>query len=127
LTVALTLKSYESQSKLSLGLAVLGGVAAVGVLFLMHRNFDAASFYLTYNPKASWLIIVGLGIFVALASSTVGFFVALHSAGQRRNKRSALAWQAFFLNAIIITITLCAACFLWYTRNPLVPKAVAGG
>jgi hypothetical protein len=121
------LKTYEAQSKLSFWLAVLGGLATLGVLFLIHRNFDRASFYVTYNPQASWLMVVGAGMFVALASSTVGFFVALHSAGQRRNSRSALAWQAFFLNAIIITITLCAAFFFLLTRNPLVPKAAGGG
>ncbi len=117
------LKTYEAQSKLSLGLAVLGGLAALGVLYLMRRNFDPAGFYVTYNPQASWLLVVGTGMFVALASSTIGFFVALNSAGQRRNTRSALAWQAFFLNALIITITLCAASFFFFTRNPQIPAA----
>ena len=119
--MASKLKTYEAQSKLSFWLAVLGGLAALGVLTLMYRNFDRAAFYVTYNPHASWLMVFGAGLFVALASSTVGFFVALNSAGQRRNTRSALAWQAFFLNALIITITLCAAFFFLFTRNPLIP------
>jgi hypothetical protein len=119
--VAFKLKTYENQAKLSVGLALLGGLAIVGVLVLMFRNFDRAAFYVTYNPQGLWLPLVGGGLLVALAAGTVGFFVALNSAGQRRNTRSALAWQGFFLNAVIITVTLAAMAFFLFTRNALVP------
>jgi uncharacterized membrane protein len=76
----------------------------------------------TYNPNGFWLPTLGVGILVALAAAAIGFFVALNSAGQRRNTRSALAWQAFFVNAVIITVVLSAALFFLFTRNPFVPK-----
>ncbi len=120
--MAFKVKTYEDQAKLSVWLAALGGLAILGVLFLMFRNFDPATFYVTYNPNGFWLPTLGVGLLVALAASMIGFFVALNSAGQRRNTRSVLSWQAFFLNAVIITVTLSAAAFFVFTRNPFAPK-----
>jgi hypothetical protein len=117
--VASKLKTYEAQAKLSFWLAFPGGLAALVVVGLIYRNFDRASFYVNYNPNGFWLPVLGLGLLVALAASTTGFFVGLNSAGRRRNTRSALAWQGFFLNAAIITLTLAAAAFFFFTRNPL--------
>jgi hypothetical protein len=112
-------KSYEDQAKLSVGLAILGGLAALGVLILMCRNFDAASFYVTYNRKSLWLPLLAGGLLVGLGAGTVGFLVGLNSAGQRRNKRSGLSWQGFFLNALVLTVVLAAAIFFVFTRNPV--------
>lgn len=120
--MAFKVKTYEDQAKLSVWLGALGGLAILGVLFLMFRNFDRATFYVTYNPSGFWLPTLGVGLLVALVASTIGFFVALNSAGQRRNTRSVLSWQAFFLNAAIITVTLSAAAFFVFTRNPFTPK-----
>lgn len=122
--MALKLKTYEDQAKLSVWLAALGGLAALGVLVLIFRNasFEGSTIYVTYNPNGFWLPTLGVGILVALAAAAIGFFVALNSAGQRRNTRSALAWQAFFVNAVIITVVLSAALFFFFTRNPFVPR-----
>lgn len=116
-TVAFNLKSYESQAKLSVFLAVLGGLAALGVIGLMGRNFDRGSFFVNYNPRGLWLPVLGAGLLVGLAAGVVGFFVGLHSAGQRRNPRSALSWKGFFLNAAVIIVMLCAGIFFYFTRN----------
>jgi prepilin signal peptidase PulO-like enzyme (type II secretory pathway) len=120
--VAFKLKTYEGQAKVSVLLAVLGGLALVGVLALICRNFDLATWFTTYNPNGFWLPILGVGLLAALAASTIGFFVGLHSAGQRRNTRSALAWLGFFVNALIITAALSSAALFVFTRNPIVPK-----
>jgi hypothetical protein len=120
--VAFNLKSYENQAKLSVYLAVLGGLAALGVIGLMGRNFDRISFFVTYNPKGFWLPLVGTGLLLGLGAGTAGFFVGLHSAGQRRNPRSALSWKGFFLNALVIMIMLSAGIFFYFTRNAMVTK-----
>lgn len=112
-------KTYEDQAKLSVVLSVLGALATVGVIVLMLRNFDAGSFYVSYNPKTLWLPMVGVGILVGLSAGTVGFFVALNSAGQKRNKNSGLSWQGFFLNALVLTVILSACVFFFFTRNAI--------
>ncbi len=117
--MALKLSSYEGQAKLSIALAVIGGLAALVAVGLVYRNFDRASFYVSYNPHSAWLPLVGLGLMTAVAAGAIGFFIALNSAGQRRNPLSALAWQAFFLNAIVLTVVLATAVFLVFTRNPI--------
>jgi hypothetical protein len=117
--VALKLNTYEGQAKLSLYLGVLAALAAVAVVGLIARNFDRTMFYVTYDAKGTWLPMMGAGMMGGLIAGTVGFFVALNSAGQRRNTRSKLSWQAFFLNAAVITILLSMAAFFYFTRNAI--------
>lgn len=117
--MAFNLRTYEAQAKLSVALAVLGGAAAVVIAGMIIRNFDAAAFYVTYNAKGPWLLIVALGLMVGLGAATAGFFIGLNSAGQKRNKLSALAWQGFFLNALVLVVLLGAAVFVYFTRNPV--------
>lgn len=117
--MALKLSSYEGQAKLSVALGVIGGLAALAVVALVFRNFEATSFYVTYNPKGAWLPLVGLGMAVGMGAGGIGFFMALNSAGQRRNPLSALAWQAFFLNAVVLTVVIATAILLVFTRNPI--------
>jgi hypothetical protein len=117
--VSFNLKSYEDQAKLSMGLAVLGGVVVLGVIVLLGRNFDRVAFFVNYNPKGIWLPLVGAGILLSLLAGTVGFFIGLNSAGQRRNARSALSWKGFFLNALVIIVTLSTGIFFYFTRNAI--------
>ena len=115
--MALKLKTYEDQAKLSLYLGVLAALVAAAVVALLARNFDRTTFYVTYNAQGTWLPLLGAGMLGGLIAGTVGFFVALNSAGQRRNTRSKLSWQAFFLNAVVITVLLATVAFFVFTRN----------
>ena len=79
--MAFKLKTYEDQAKLSLGLGVLGALAVVGVIVLLWRRFDHITFYVTYNTTSVFLPVLGAGMLGGLIAGTVGFFVALNSAG----------------------------------------------
>ena len=115
--MALKLKTYEDQAKLSVALGALGVLAAAAMIALLVWKFDHVTFFVTYNSQGPFLPILGLGLLGGLAAGVTGFFVGLHSAGQRRNTRSALAWQGFFLNAIVLTLVISAAAFFFFTRN----------
>jgi hypothetical protein len=115
--VASKLNTYENQAKLSVVLGLVGSAALLGVIVMMRKNFDAATFYITYNTASLWLPLLGSGLLVGLLAGAAGFFVALNSAGQRRNIQSSLAWKGFFLNAIVITGLLAASIFFYFTRN----------
>jgi hypothetical protein len=119
LPVAFKLKSYESQSLLSVLLALVGGVAALGAVGVMARGFDKASFYVNYSSRSMFLPTLAGALLVGLAAAVIGFFIALNSAGQKRNTRSRLAWQGFFLNALVLTIVLLAGVFFYFTRNAI--------
>ncbi|MEW6252359.1 MAG: hypothetical protein AB1716_17105 [Planctomycetota bacterium] len=116
------LSRYEDQAKLSFYLGLLGLAAVAGVMFLLFRNFDLTTFYVSYDPKRSFLPVLGAGMLVGLVAAGVGFFMSLNSAGQKRNTLSRLAWQAFFLNAIVITCLLSAGLFFMFTRYQVVAK-----
>jgi uncharacterized membrane protein len=117
MAVASKLNTYENQAKLSVLLGIVGFAALLSVIVMMRKNFDSATFYTTYNTESLWLPLFGGGLLVGLGVATVGFFIGLNSAGQRRNTQSSLAWKGFFLNAIVITCLLTAAIFFFFTRN----------
>jgi len=117
--VALNLKTYEGQTILSTALAVLGAVASVATWGLLVRRFDRTAFYVSFNFGGALQPVLGLGLLVGLGAGVIGFFMALNSAGQKRNTRSALAWKSFFLNALVITLALSAVVFFFFTRNPV--------
>jgi len=121
--VAFNLRRYENQAKLSVILAAVGGAAAVGVAALLVLKFDREVFFVTYNANGLFLPVLGAGLVGGLAAATVGFFVALNSAGQRRNPRSALSWRGFFLNAAVIAVLLSATVFFYLTHNAIVPRS----
>ncbi len=124
--MAPNLHTYETQARLSVYLAALGAAAAVGTAGMIIRNFDRAAFYVTYNAKGPWLLVVGIGLMIGLGAATAGFFMGLNSAGQKRNKLSSLAWKGFFLNAAVLMVLLGAAVFLYFTRNPITIKTEMG-
>lgn len=113
------LKSYESQATISVILAGLGAFGVMVALFCVLKGFDWQVFMLTYNSKGPRLILLGASLFVSLAAGVVGFCVGFNSAGQRRNKKSRLAWIGFFTNAALIAVSLMVAIFFVLTRNPI--------
>lgn len=114
--MALKLRAYETQAKLSIGLAIGAAVSMFGTVFLLLRNFDATNFLIAYRSSSMYMPALGATILLSLGLATIGFFVGLNSAGQKRNKQSQLSWIGFFLNASVITLSLCCGVFFWFTR-----------
>jgi hypothetical protein len=117
--MAMNLKSYEGQAKVSMYLGVLGVLGVLGAIVLLARNFSRENFWIAYRGSSMWLPLLLLAMLVAVGAGVVGFFLSLHSAGQRRNTRSDLSWRAFFLNALVITLALSVGVFFWITRYPM--------
>ncbi len=124
--VAFKLSRYEDQAKLSVYLGLLGIAAACCAAFLILQRFELTTFYVTYNPQKPLLPVIGGGLLIGLAAGVCGFFLGLNGAGQKRNTRSRLSWQGFFLSALAIMFTLSTAVFFYFTRNPVVPPQPFG-
>lgn len=116
-------KSYESQAQLSVILGVIGGACTLVAAGAVFQRFDLQSFWVRYSKESILLPAVIGTLLFALAASTIGFFVGLHSAGQRRNKRSRLSWTGFFLNAGVITLALSTGVFFWIAKYAAVAMA----
>ncbi len=81
----MNLKTYEGQTILSTALAVLGAVASVATWGLLVRRFDRTAFYVSFNSEGLFQPVLGLGLLVGLGAGVIGFFMALKSAGHKRN------------------------------------------
>lgn len=110
------LNAHEKQAKLSLLLAGISILFAVGLTGLIFRNFHAQFFEVIYDANGRFYPIILATIAVAGITSAIGFLIGLNSAGQKRNTLSKLSWQGFFVNAIALTLTLCMALFFFLTK-----------
>lgn len=116
---------YETRTKLSLILVIIGGLSVLLLTAGVLRHFDFSEFVAPYR-KNSLRFFGILGTFaVSFASSLIGFFLALNCAGQKRNPNSRLAWQTFFLHAAILTISMCVMIVFFFAREELIE--VSGG
>jgi hypothetical protein len=124
--VARTLRRspYETQARVSLVLAVIGGLSALLLVYcVFFRYFSFQEFAARYVEGSPRLYVIIASAFLGIGAGGVGFFVGLNSAGQRRNPLSNLAWTAFFLNAAVLLITLCTSVVFWIARDPIYPTS----
>ena len=114
-------KNYEKQAKLSVILAIIGGVCTLAGAFFILQRFSLENFWVAYNPKSPRLMMIGGALFLGLAFAGIGFFVAHNSAGQRLNKQNKLSWTGFFLSAAVVTLAMCCGVFFYLTRYAFEP------
>lgn len=113
--------TYEMQAKLSVALAIVGGLSALLAAFFILSKFDYQTFLFTYNVQGKRFLVIVAGLAVGLLTGGIGFLVGLNSAGQRLNKQNRLSWTGFFLSEAVIALTISIGIFLFWTRNPMRP------
>ena len=111
---------YEVQARWSLLLAVIGGLCALALIASIFRYFDFSQFAAYYKKDSPRFYAIIVSSLLGLAASGIGFFVALNSAGQRRNTLSGLAWKTFFVHALIITVTVCMMLIFLFAREEVI-------
>ena len=108
---------HELQAKWSLWLAIAAGLSTLALIVGVLRHFSFTEFAAYYaEGSLRFYGIIATALF-SLAASGIGFFVALNSAGQRRNALSGLAWKTFFAHALIIGVTLCVSIIFFFARE----------
>ena len=108
---------HETQAKLSLVLAVIGGLCALALIVCVFYHFDFEEFTAKYKTGTLRFFVILGSTALGIAASAIGFFVALNSAGQKRNRLSSLAWTTFFVNAVAGTVTVCVFVIFWFAKE----------
>ncbi len=109
---------YERNAKLSVGLAALGGLAALAAMAMVLQNLHTEpSFEVRYAAGSKRFMAILGATAVALLAGTIGFFTGLSSAGHKRNKLSHLSWTGFFSNAGVLTIAMSVFVFFWLAKE----------
>lgn len=112
---------HELQTKLGVIMAAVGTVCALVLCAGVLRRFSFTDFAAYYVAGSLRFYGILGAAFVAGVASTIGFFVSLNAAGQKRNRLSSLAWKMFFVNAVLITITLCVFFVFWRAKEEVYP------
>lgn len=108
---------YEMQAKLSLVMAAIAGLCALALAVCVFYHFDFEEFTARYAAGTLRLFVILGSTALGIAASAIGFFVALNSAGRRRNRLSSWAWTAFFANAVAGTVTVCVFVIFWFAKE----------
>jgi uncharacterized membrane protein len=108
---------YEMQAKLSLILAAIGGVCALALAVCVFYHFNLEEFTAYYKTGTLRFMVILGSTALGIVASAIGFFVALNSAGRKRNRLSSLAWTAFFVNAVAGTVTVCVFVIFWFAKE----------
>ena len=111
---------YEARTKLSLILAVIGGLSMLVLLAGVFHRYDFNEFAAPYKKNSIRFFGIIGAFLLACLSGGAGFFLSLNAAGQKRNTKSALAWRTFFMHAVIITISLCVMILFYFTRYEII-------
>ena len=111
---------HELQAKWSLLLAIAAGLSTLVLILGVFRHFSFADFEAKYVKNSLRFYGIIATTLFSLGASGIGFFVALNSAGQKRNPLSGLAWKTFFMHALIITVTLCIFLVFFFAKEEVV-------
>lgn len=115
--------TYEKQGKLGITLGIVAAAAALGVAYLLFRNYEPEVARIVYGEGSNYILIVIGGLGVALIAAGAGFLLGFNSAGQKRNTNSRLSWMAFFLNAAMIAFVLSLAMVFFLMRLQLIKQS----
>ncbi len=111
---------HETQARISLGLAIIGGLGALMLTVCVFWRFSFGDFAAYYREDSLRFYLILASFLLAMAASGIGFFVALNSAGQKRNNLSGLAWITFFTHAAILLIALCVFVVFYFAKEAVV-------
>lgn len=115
--MAFDLKAAETHSRLSVACGVASGLAALFALWMLSRNYEGSAKFVYYSQSGLWLPIFLVAILFGLLFGAGGFLLGLTSAAKKRNALTRLSWIGFFVSAGMVTLTLCAGVFFYFTRN----------
>ncbi|MGD8452973.1 MAG: hypothetical protein PVJ57_14230 [Phycisphaerae bacterium] len=126
--MAVRQNTYEKQAKLSVLLAIVGGVCTLAGAFFILRAFDPTSFQTVYSSRSLRLPAILGALFVGLGAAGIGWLLGLLSAGNRLNKLNRLSWIGFFACSGVIALGMSLGIFFYLTRfAPPVSKIPGAG
>lgn len=111
-----SLSRYDTQARVSLGLALFSVVCLLGLAVLIFQHLDLSQWVITYG-RFRRLVIMGATAGTILVAA-IAFGMGLNSAGQRRNDKPLFSWLGFFISAGVICMSLILF-FLFRTRGEM--------
>lgn len=117
--MAKRINAYLLQARVSIGLAVVGAVCCVALVYGIVDAYDPDMGVIYRQGGSRWYAIL-VSTFVGFAATAVGFAISLNSAERKTNPNPRLSWVGFFMNAGVLTLTLCAFLFFFFNRYGIV-------
>lgn len=114
--MAVKQNTYEKQAKLSVLLAIVGGVSTLAAAWFILQAFDPTSFQTVYSSKSLRMPAIFGALFIGLGAAGIGWLLGLLSAGNRLNKLNRLSWIGFFVCSGIIALAMSCGIFFWLTK-----------
>ena len=116
------LRQYDTQAKLSMVFAVVSilGLCALGYLLMMRYNSEMRLFIYVGTTKYAPAIYLTTAATMLMAAAAAG--IGGSSAGQKRNNKTRLSWTAFFIGAVVLSVTIIAFAMFYLNKFPQAAK-----
>ncbi len=110
---------YETQATWSVILGAVASLAMLAAAAAVLQKFQLDDFEIVLRAGGGRYYAILGAIGLAGAASLIGSLIGFSSAGHKRNKKSNLSWMGFFVNAVVMTLTLCLFVFFWLTKDTM--------
>lgn len=110
-----SLRRFDVQARLALGLALAAVVPMVAALYFVKRNYNGDLGQIVYKNNTYAMGLLGaaaLSMLFAAVACALGYV----SAGQRINDRPGYSWTGFFVGGAVVTIDFIIVIAFWLLR-----------
>jgi hypothetical protein len=110
-----SLRNYEVQARLGLGVAAIAALGALALLFLLflRGNYHPDVGAIIFRQKSMYGPMIYVLTAATLLCSAVAVALGANSAGQKRNSMPRLSWLAFFIGGGAMSVTLILFAAFW--------------
>ena len=100
------LRRFDVQARVACVLALVSVLPCAAAVVLLMRNYHHELGQIVYSAESSFVLVFFGCTLVSLVPASIGFFLGLSSAGQRRNDKPKRSWIGFFLGGLVTTFNL---------------------
>jgi len=116
------LRRYDTQAKLSIAIAIASFLSFCALVYLLQYRYNSEMRQFIYVGTTKYAPAVYLATAITMLLAAAAACIGGNSAGQKRNDKTRLSWAAFFIGAVILSVTIIAFAMFYMNRFPQSPK-----
>ena len=98
--------------------AVVSILGLCALIFLLQHRYNSEMKQFIYGSATKYAPAVYLTTAVTMLLAAAAAGIGGNSAGQKRNDKTRLSWAAFFIGAVVLSVTIIAFAMFYVNKFP---------